>query len=136
VTLVEVALLSVPQVGEQLVALAVKVHVTPWLPTSFWTVAFNVTAVAPSRIVEILLVMVTVIATEALTVMLSCLLAVCGVGVLESVAVRVKSQVPAVVGVPVIAPVDELSDKPGGSVPTGTLQVMGGVPPETCRVAL
>ena len=71
-----------------------------------------------------------------LTVMLSCLLTVCGVGVAESVAVTVKFQVPAVVGVPVIAPVDESSDNPAGSVPTVTLQVMGGVPPEACRVAL
>ncbi|MGD0922780.1 MAG: hypothetical protein ABSA70_13585 [Terriglobia bacterium] len=68
--------------------------------------------------------------------MLSGLLAVCGVGVAESVAVTVKSEVAAVVGVPEIAPVDELSDNPAGSVPTVTLQVTGVVPPEDCTVAL
>lgn len=34
-----------------------------------------------------------------------------------SVALAVKFEVPAVVGVPVIAPVDELSDSPAGRFP-------------------
>ena len=36
----------------------------------------------------------------------------------ESTTWAVKLNVPAVVGVPVIAPVDELSESPGGSAPT------------------
>jgi hypothetical protein len=59
----------------------------------------------------------------ALIVILSCLLAVWCVGVVESVAVTVKVEVPAAVGVPEIAPVDALRFNPAGNVPTVTLQV-------------
>ena len=40
-----------------------------------------------------------------------------------SVTFTVKPYVPAVVGVPEIAPVDELSDRPGGREPSDTDQV-------------
>jgi hypothetical protein len=66
--------------------------------------------------------------------MLSCWLAVCG-GVPESVAVTVKVEVPRVVGVPEIVP-ELLNESPPGSVPLVTLQVIGGVPPVACSVAL
>lgn len=46
----------------------------------------------------------------------------------ELVAVIVKLKVPAVVGVPVIAPVDVLSVRPAGSAPTIKLNVIGAVP--------
>ena len=48
----------------------------------------------------------------------------------------VKFEVPAVVGVPEITPVEELIDSPAGSVPTVTENVYGGVPPVACTVAL
>ena len=41
----------------------------------------------------------------------------------------VKLAVPAVVGVPVMAPVDEFSDKPAGRAPADKDQVFGVVPP-------
>ena len=53
----------------------------------------------------------------------------------ESVARAVKRNVPAVVGVPEIAPL-ELSDKPAGKVPPARDQVYGGVPPDAVRVWL
>jgi hypothetical protein len=40
-----------------------------------------------------------------------------------------------VVGVPVIAPDEEFSDKPAGNVPTVTAQLYGAVPPEAAKVA-
>ncbi len=70
-----------------------------------------------------------------LMVMLSAWVAVCAVGVVESVALTVKLLVPAVVGVPVMAPVLALSDRPTGSVPV-MLQVTGAVPPLDWSVAL
>jgi hypothetical protein len=70
-----------------------------------------------------------------LTVMLSCLLAIVGVGA-ESVTCTVNVEVPGVVGVPEIAPVDELSDNPAGSVPTVTLQVSVPAPPLATKVSL
>lgn len=50
----------------------------------------------------------------------------------ESVALTVKLYVPAVVGVPVSAPV-LASVKPGGNAPTLTDHVYGGVPPPAVR---
>lgn len=47
----------------------------------------------------------------------------------ESCARTVKVNAPAVVAVPEMAPVAGFSDKPGGSVPSVTLQVYGGEPP-------
>lgn len=48
----------------------------------------------------------------------------------------VKFVVPAPVGVPVIAPVEELSVKPLGRAPTEIDQVNGAVPPPPARVWL
>src|SRR3954468_23502549 len=53
-----------------------------------------------------------------------------------SVAVTVKLAVPAPVGVPEIAPLDELSDKPPGNEPTLTDHVNDPDPPEAANVAL
>jgi hypothetical protein len=52
-----------------------------------------------------------------------------------SVTRTVKFDVPAVVGVPVIAPDDGFKDKPAGNVPTVTAQVYGVVPPVATTVA-
>jgi hypothetical protein len=46
----------------------------------------------------------------------------------EFVALIVKLNVPAAVGVPVIAPVDSFKLKPAGSVPLATAHVIGVVP--------
>ena len=56
---------------------------------------------------------VVVIESAGLTVMLSCLLAVCA-GWLESLTCTVKFVVPVAVGVPVIAPVLAFSCNPAG----------------------
>ena len=53
----------------------------------------------------------------------------------ESTTLRVKLKVPAAVGVPVIAPVEGASVKPGGSVPAETVQVNGAVPPSTLKMS-
>ena len=58
---------------------------------------------------------------------------VCG-GVPESVAVTVKLDVPALVGVPEMA--EPLTVKPPGKVPAVTLQLMAPVPPEAASEAL
>lgn len=55
-------------------------------------------------------------------------LAVCGVG-LESFAWIVKLNVPVVVGIPVIAPVEEFRLRPAGKNPEATLQAYGVTPP-------
>jgi hypothetical protein len=68
--------------------------------------------------------------------MLRACVAVCAVGVAESVALTVKLLVPVVVGDPVIAPVLLLSVSPAGSKPTVTVHVTGGVPPLDCTVVL
>jgi hypothetical protein len=73
---------------------------------------------------------------EAMTVMLRACVAVCAVGVAESVALTVKLLAPVVVGVPVIAPVLVLSVRPAGRAPTVTAHVTGGVPPLDCSVLL
>ena len=59
----------------------------------------------------------------------------CG-GAPESAAWTVKLLVPAVVGEPVIAPVEALRDSPAGSEPIETVQVIGATPPVDCSVAL
>jgi hypothetical protein len=66
--------------------------------------------------------------------MLSDLLALCA-GLLTSVTRAVKLKVPAVVGVPVIAPVLALSVRFGGRDPLEIDQVYGDVPPVAARVA-
>ena len=57
-------------------------------------------------------------------------------GVLESLAVTVKLEIPAAEGVPEMAPLEELRVKLAGNEPCVTLQVTGVVPPELCTVAL
>ena len=57
------------------------------------------------------------------------------VGCVESTTVTVKLKVPAAVGVPVIAPVEGASVRPGGRVPPETDQVNGGVPPSTVKMS-
>ena len=79
---------------------------------------------------------VVVILRAAIIWMLSCFVAVCAVGTVESVALTVNVVVPAVpVGVPVIAPVLAFSKRPAGSAPTEMVQVTGGVPPALSNVA-
>jgi hypothetical protein len=75
-----------------------------------------------------------VIDSTGTMVMLNAFVAV-SAGVLESVAVTEKLEVPAVVGVPVIAPF-AASVRPVGSAPVVTAQVIGVAPPVDCRVAL
>ena len=54
-----------------------------------------------------------------------------------SVTLTVNEEVPPVVGVPVIAPVEVFSVSPAGSEPPGSIdQVVGNVPPVACKVAL
>jgi hypothetical protein len=53
----------------------------------------------------------------------SAFVAVAAVGVAESVTITVKFAVPAVVGFPVIAPVEVLRLRPAGRVPVEMLQV-------------
>ena len=64
---------------------------------------------------------------EALIVMRRGCVAVCG-GVLESVTITVKFEVPATVGVPEIFPVVASSDRPSGRDPALMLQLTGSVP--------
>lgn len=54
-------------------------------------------------------------------------------GELESVAVMAKTDVPVVVGVPEIIPVDASRLSPGGRVPLVTDQLKGAVPPSAQR---
>jgi hypothetical protein len=54
----------------------------------------------------------------------------------ESTTCAVKLNVPAAVGVPVIAPVDVLSESPGGSEPLTIEYVYGGTPPEATSAEL
>jgi hypothetical protein len=53
----------------------------------------------------------------------------------ESVTRTVKFEVPAVVGVPVILPVEAFRAKPPGSAPVAIDQVCGWVPPLAINVA-
>lgn len=61
-------------------------------------------------------------------------LAVC-CGADESVTFSPKPKLPATVGVPVIDPVEEFKDKPGGRLPEEMLHVYGASPPETEAIA-
>jgi hypothetical protein len=69
-------------------------------------------------------------------VMLNDCAPVCGVGAVESVTLAVKLNVPAVVGVPEITPVNAARLNPAGSVPELTLQLYGVVPPLACNVVV
>ena len=57
-------------------------------------------------------------------------------GLLESVAFTVMAEVPAAVGVPVMAPVLAFKTRPLGRLPAEMLQVTVPVPPADCKVAL
>ena len=73
-----------------------------------------------------------------LTRMLSCAVAE-EAGLLESVTLAVKETVVALagpVGVPVMAPVFEASDRPAGRAPAEMLQVSGAVPPLLASIEL
>jgi hypothetical protein len=61
--------------------------------------------------------------------------AVCAVGVVESVTLAVKLKEPAVVGVPEIVPVAE-SVRPAGKAPEVMLQLYGVVPPLAAKVVV
>jgi hypothetical protein len=76
-----------------------------------------------------------VIDRRGLTTMLRLLVAVCAVGLVESVASTVKAEVPLVVGVPEMTPVPAARLRPAGSAPLLIDQVYGGVPPLAASVA-
>jgi hypothetical protein len=48
---------------------------------------------------------------------------------IESTTVAVNGKVPAVVGTPAMAPVEDVRDSPGGSEPEVMEKVYGGTPP-------
>lgn len=70
-----------------------------------------------------------VIAKVVATTMLNCFVAVCAVGVDESVAFTVNVNVPAAVGVPVMAPLVAPMESPAGSAPALMVNVSGFNPP-------
>jgi len=83
---------------------------------------------------ETVSVVVVFCAAAGLIVIDSALVAVWA-GELESVTMAVKLKVPAVVGVPEMAPVLALRVRPGGRVPVEIDQVYGVVPPLAVSVA-
>jgi hypothetical protein len=70
------------------------------------------------------------------SVMLSAWVAVCAVGVVESVTLTVKLKVPDAVGVPEIEPVEAVKLSPAGNEPELMLQMYGVVPPVAASVAV
>lgn len=74
-----------------------------------------------------------VTASAALMVILRFAVAVCAVGVAESVAWTVKLEVPAAVGDPEITPAP-LNASPAGRVPEVTVHVYGAVPFDAVKV--
>jgi hypothetical protein len=88
--------------------------VIPPAAARVWLYAVPVTAAASDEVV-----------TESCgaIVMPRFFVAVCAVGVSESVTVTVKFDVPAVVGVPEIAPVELFSESPLGRLPVVTAQL-------------
>jgi hypothetical protein len=92
-----------------------------------FALAATVAGVGPVLVIE-------TSAWAATTVMLQLLVAIPGVGEAESWALTTKEERPAIVGVPLIAPVKELmGPKPGGSDPV-IENVYGGVPPVATRL--
>lgn len=77
---------------------------------------------------------VVVIANPVVMVILSACCTLC-CGVPESLAVTVKFEVPAAVGVPEIAPA-VLMVNPAGKEPLVTLRVMAPTPPLVCTLAV
>jgi hypothetical protein len=67
--------------------------------------------------------------------MLNDCVAVCAVGVVESVTFTVKRNDPAAVGVPEIVPVEADSVRPAGNEPDWIDQVYGDVPPVAVSAA-
>ena len=80
--------------------------------------------------------MVMLTADELLESMvtLSAWVAVCAVGVVESVTFTVKLYVPACVGVPEISPLEAVRAKPGGRRPELMVQLYGVTPPVAASV--
>jgi hypothetical protein len=72
--------------------------------------------------------------TAAAMVRVSDCVAVCAVGVVESVTLAMKLNGPDAVGVPEIVPVAADSVRPPGKAPELTLQLYGVVPPVAARV--
>jgi hypothetical protein len=78
--------------------------------------------------------LVVIVSVAGLTAMVRFADAVC-MGEPESVTLKVRDVfADGVVGVPLISPVDALSVKPAGNVPTIIDQVNGVVPPEAVSV--
>ena len=77
---------------------------------------------------------VLIVRVAGLTVRANAFDAVCGVPA-ESCTCKVKFDVPAAVGVPVIVPLAGFSVRPAGSEPVITVQLTyGGVPPAAVKV--
>lgn len=74
---------------------------------------------------------VVIASVDAPTVILSPLLPLL---LLASITCTVKEELPDVVGVPEIVPVDAVRLNPAGSEPDVTLQVYGVVPPDAASV--
>ena len=81
------------------------------------------------------MVMLTGVGAAA-TAILNVCVAVCAVGVVESVTCTAKSKVPEVVGVPEIMPVEAFKLRPGGKEEEVIDHVYGVVPPVAARLAL
>ena len=57
------------------------------------------------------------------------------VALFGSVTLTVKFEVPAVVGVPLMSPVETFSERPNGKEPVSILHARGGTPSEAVKVA-
>ncbi len=68
--------------------------------------------------------------------MLNACVAVCAVGVVESVTFTLKPKVPEAVGVPEITPVEVFKFRPGGRAEEVIDHAYGVVPPAAARLAL
>jgi hypothetical protein len=80
-------------------------------------------------------VMLTCVCAAA-TAILNVCVAVCAVGVVESVTFTVKPKAPEAVGVPEIMPVEAFKLRPGGKEEEVIDHVYGVVPPVAARLAL
>ena len=76
---------------------------------------------------------VTGLVAAATTIVKACV-AVPAVGVVESVTLMEKLNDPAVVGVPLICPIEAFNERPAGNAPVLTDQVYGVVPPVAANV--
>ena len=82
-----------------------------------------------------MVVMLTGVCAAA-TVMLNACVALCAVGVVESVTFTVKPKIPEAVGVPEISPVEAFKFRPGSREEELMDHVYGVVPPVAARLAL